>query len=268
MQCYRKLRQNDILGRNKTAYRITVRQLESLVRLSEALARLHMEEEVKPKYVEEAYRLLQKSIIFVESEDIELDMDDNDGEGEEFANGLTAADGPDWQVDEELRDATGMGEDMTEEAEGASPLKRKAASLEGEPSDPAAQGPEEGRPDEEAIASKKEKKEKKKKTQISADKYRDITDMISLFLKQQDSVGGPDYQGTYLSDVVEWYLQQKSAELTDEETFNTQKKLVNQVIKRMIKHEGTLVEVDLGADGAVEYDKKLLKLHPSFSDII
>ena len=67
MDCYRLLRQNDILGRNKTAYRITVRQLESLVRLSEALARLHLDDTVQPVYVKEAYRLLQKSIIFVES---------------------------------------------------------------------------------------------------------------------------------------------------------------------------------------------------------
>ena len=31
--CYRQLRQNDVVGRSKTAYRVTVRQLESLVRL-------------------------------------------------------------------------------------------------------------------------------------------------------------------------------------------------------------------------------------------
>ena len=73
IRSYRLLRENDMIGKNKTAYRITVRQLESLVRLSEALARLHFDEEVKPVYVKEAYRLLQKSIIFVETEDIELE---------------------------------------------------------------------------------------------------------------------------------------------------------------------------------------------------
>ena len=34
------------IGKNKTAYRITVRQLESLIRLAEALARVHLSEEV------------------------------------------------------------------------------------------------------------------------------------------------------------------------------------------------------------------------------
>jgi DNA replication licensing factor MCM6 len=46
-ESYRSLRQNDKLGRGQSAYRITVRQLESTVRLSEALAELHLESEVK-----------------------------------------------------------------------------------------------------------------------------------------------------------------------------------------------------------------------------
>jgi DNA replication licensing factor MCM6 len=92
VEYYRSLRQNDIVGKNRTAYRITVRQLESLVRLSEALARLHLDElvcdsaftvltlklltsfkKIRPKYVKEAHRLLQTSLIFVESADIELE---------------------------------------------------------------------------------------------------------------------------------------------------------------------------------------------------
>merc|ERR1712137_1295411 len=78
---YRNLRQNDCIGRNRTSYKITVRQLESLVRLSEALARLHLDQEVKPAYVLEAFRLIRKSIIHVDTEDIGLE--DGDVEEEE-----------------------------------------------------------------------------------------------------------------------------------------------------------------------------------------
>ena len=72
VQEYKKLRQNDVGPSGKTAYRITVRQLESMVRLSEAIARVYLENEVLPEYVLEASRLLRKSIIHVESEDVVL----------------------------------------------------------------------------------------------------------------------------------------------------------------------------------------------------
>lgn len=69
---YISLRQSDI-SFQKTAYRITVRQLESLVRLSEALARVHLEEYILPSFVKEASRLLRKSIINVDMPNVELD---------------------------------------------------------------------------------------------------------------------------------------------------------------------------------------------------
>jgi DNA replication licensing factor MCM6 len=68
---YKKLRQRE--NSNKSAWRITVRQLESMIRLSEALARMHLLEEVKAEHVEEAYKLLSKSIIRVEQPDIQFD---------------------------------------------------------------------------------------------------------------------------------------------------------------------------------------------------
>jgi DNA replication licensing factor MCM6 len=69
---YTKLRANDITSK-KTAYRITVRQLESIIRLSEALAKVHADDEVRGDYVREACRLLSKSIIPIKKEDVEIE---------------------------------------------------------------------------------------------------------------------------------------------------------------------------------------------------
>jgi DNA replication licensing factor MCM6 len=51
---------------------ITVRQLESLIRLSEAIAKMHCQETIDIKHVQEAYRLLSKAIIHVDQPDIDL----------------------------------------------------------------------------------------------------------------------------------------------------------------------------------------------------
>merc|ERR1712130_525001 len=80
---YRQLRQRD--QSDQKAYRFTVRQLESLIRLSEGLARVHCDSIVSPKYVKEAARLLKKSIISVDSEDVSLfdPMDEEQNENKE-----------------------------------------------------------------------------------------------------------------------------------------------------------------------------------------
>ncbi|EFN51204.1 hypothetical protein CHLNCDRAFT_28165, partial [Chlorella variabilis] len=69
---YKKLRGDDAAPGTATAYRITVRQLEALVRLSEALSRLHLSEHVTREHVKEAYRLVKNSIINVDQADQEL----------------------------------------------------------------------------------------------------------------------------------------------------------------------------------------------------
>ncbi|KAJ1479284.1 MCM2/3/5 family-domain-containing protein, partial [Baffinella frigidus] len=74
---YRELREGDCQGAARAAYRITVRQLESMIRLSEALARLHCDSHVQRKYVDEARRLLKQSIIHVDSADVTLDDFEN-----------------------------------------------------------------------------------------------------------------------------------------------------------------------------------------------
>ena len=74
---YKDLRQGDLSvlrTTQKSSYRITVRQLESLIRLSEAIARAHLDKTISKIYVSEAARLLRKSIIPVEQADVKLEL--------------------------------------------------------------------------------------------------------------------------------------------------------------------------------------------------
>jgi DNA replication licensing factor MCM6 len=90
VQKYKQLRSDDAqggIGRN--SYRITVRQLESLIRLSEAIAKANCADKVTIAFVEEAFKLLSQSIISVEKDDVEfedeeaadeVDMNADDGQ--------------------------------------------------------------------------------------------------------------------------------------------------------------------------------------------
>lgn len=82
---YKELRNDDAQGLGRSSYRITVRQLESMVRLSEAIARANCTEEITPSFVSEAYDLLRQSIIRVEMDDIQIDeeVEPNQDENEE-----------------------------------------------------------------------------------------------------------------------------------------------------------------------------------------
>ena len=85
---YKELRADDAqggIGRN--SYRITVRQLESMIRLSEAIAKANCVDDITPAFVREAFHLLRQSIISVERDDVDVDDEEEDVEPFEGNNG-------------------------------------------------------------------------------------------------------------------------------------------------------------------------------------
>lgn len=72
---YVNLRQN--MKRTKRAWRVTVRQLESLIRLSEAIARAHCVDVVRPEFIRIAAKLIEKTQVTVGSSEVDLATDPN-----------------------------------------------------------------------------------------------------------------------------------------------------------------------------------------------
>lgn len=181
VECYRLLRQQDILGSHKAAYRITVRQLESLVRLSEALARLHLDPVVKEVYVLEALRLLQKSIIFVETTDVALDDNEEQmGASNEKSEQDDASDGPD-DFHEGQDDFPGAGDSQPTERSAPTDLGKRSSL---------------NAPERFTESSKKVRRtskdgggkaEKKPKLNVSNERYREVTQILLLILKKMVS---------------------------------------------------------------------------------
>lgn len=90
---YKELRADDAQGGvGKNSYRITVRQLESMIRLSEAIAKVNCVEEISPEMVVEAYDLLRQSIISVEHDDVEMmDEEETQEDGDTLRRAADAA---------------------------------------------------------------------------------------------------------------------------------------------------------------------------------
>ncbi|KAI4211612.1 MAG: hypothetical protein LQ351_005653 [Letrouitia transgressa] len=94
VQKYKELRADDAQGGiGRHSYRITVRQLESMIRLSEAIAKANCVDDVSEDFVREAASLLRSSIISVEKEDVEVDEDEETEERNDNLNGQMDAGG-------------------------------------------------------------------------------------------------------------------------------------------------------------------------------
>lgn len=260
---YKRLRSDDAAPGTSSAYRITVRQLEALVRLSEALARLHLRDEVTRADVKEAFRLVKNSIVHVEAPDTEL------------AN------------DEIFEDADVMGElgeglpfaNAVEDAE-AAPMVTTAP--EGEQ---AGTAPAENR---EVAADVAPSQTQPKTTRVTQAKLNNVKNLLVMRLRQLETAGaegggqqvavGPDGEvvGAQQKDLLRWYfdyLVQRGA-ITTREQGVEEIVLAEKIVGHLIRREAVLLVVDQPerreGESGIEYTKRVqmervLALNPNYS---
>ena len=194
---YKELRANDAQGGiGRSSYRITVRQLESLIRLSEAVAKANCVEEVIPKFVREAYDLLRQSIVTVEKDDIEVDEEE---EGPTH-HGPSRED-----ADDEMPDA--------HDQDGDSPMQDPGQSEGGD-------------------AQARQEQQARAKTKITYEKYMKILNLLVRRVNEDESHSG---EGVEQEELLVWYLEQIESDLNNEAEMECERDLAVKVLKRMVK---------------------------------
>ncbi|XP_057510639.1 DNA replication licensing factor MCM6 isoform X2 [Actinidia eriantha] len=212
---YVALRRGDTTPGSRVAYRMTVRQLEALVRLSEAIARSHLDVQVHPRHVRIAVRLLKTSIISVESSEIDLsefqeeNRDAGDGDGDD-GNNIGSGQG-------EAHPSSTAPEPASENA---GPANRQG-----------------------------------KKLVITDEYFQRVTQLLVMGLKQhEESVTrqGTGLAGMKQRELIKWYVIQQNEKnnYTSQEEAAADVSKVKAIIESLIRREGYLIVVDDGREAA------------------
>lgn len=222
---YRILRQDDATGAGRNSYRITVRQLESMIRLSEAIARANCTSEITPAFVREAYSLLRQSIIHVEHDAIDFDEEELEGEREN--------DRP-HNVDNEDVQMAGDGTVTDAADESAIPVRVNIAGRQAAPG-PSGSSSRAGS----LVPTTEPAPRPKRRMVITHDKYMELQSMVVLYLSEHEQKTG---KGLDREELIDWYLEQKEEEMQDIEELEYEKELIVKLLRRLVK-ENYLLEV-------------------------
>ncbi|XP_031415647.1 MCM6 minichromosome maintenance deficient 6, like [Clupea harengus] len=201
---YKRLRQRDSSGGTaKSAWRITVRQLESMLRLSEAMARLYCSDEVYPKHVKEAFRLLNKSIIRVDSPDISFDQD---------------------QDNEDLNDKKDLMHEEEAQQKITNGTNGHAMEME---------QPDQERPVAAAAA--------KPAIRMSFSEYRRVSNLLVLHMQKLEQLD--EESSLKKSELINWYLKEMESEIDSEAELIAKKSLIERVIHRLVHYDHVIIEL-------------------------
>lgn len=229
---YRILRQDDATGGGRNSYRITVRQLESMIRLSEAIARANCTSEITPAFVREAYTLLRQSIIHVEQDDIDFDEEELEGEREGDRGRRTAGDDVEESQDVEMSAAEMDAMDQIEESSmGVNGIVHpNGAAIQAEtPSSRAGSAV----PDTAAAGSPASAPAPpKRRMVITHDKYMTLQSLIVFHLSATERETG---KGIDRDELIDWYLELKESEIQDVDELEYEKELITKMLRKLVK---------------------------------
>ncbi|XP_056913100.1 DNA replication licensing factor MCM6 [Takifugu flavidus] len=227
---YKRLRQRDSSGGvSKSAWRITVRQLESMIRLSEGMARMHCCDEVQPKHVKEAFRLLNKSIIRVETPDVNLEQDEElEEEEEQQEEGNAVPNGVNGHVNGINGHADGVN---------------GHAGVHTEPGS-----------------------HPKPALRLSFSEYKRISNLLVWHLRRAEEA--EEEEELKKSAVVNWYLKEIESEIDSEEELVNKKGLIEKVLHRLVHYDHILIELSQaglkGSESASTQEEAVLVVNPNY----
>ncbi|KAM6918316.1 DNA replication licensing factor MCM6 [Xenentodon cancila] len=229
---YKRLRQRDGSGGvAKSAWRITVRQLESMIRLSEGMARMHCCDEVQPKHVKEAFRLLNKSIIRVETPDINLEQED------------------------ELEE-----EEQTQEEGGVNGVNGHVEGVNGH--DGGIDGHVDG-----VNGHAEPGAHSKPALRLSFAEYKRISNLLVLHLRKVEDA--EDEEELKKTAVVNWYLKEIESEIESEEELISKKGLIEKVLHRLVHYDHILIELSQaglkGSESGSKEEEVVLVVNPNYT---
>ncbi|DBA75227.1 TPA: MCM DNA helicase complex subunit mcm6 [Trebouxia sp. C0004] len=240
---YIQLRAGDAVG--GAVYRITVRQLEALVRLSEAHARIRCSAVIEPRDVREAKRLVKSSIIAVETTEQEVDDEDfiqDSAEVTDFVKAHRGSEMPPAATEPQGAEMMDVDEPSTSaravRSQGASNL---LGAQEPEPeSSVAAQG------EAAAIAEPQQRQG----TKVSQKKVDQVKTLFVQRLREVEAAGDaagssaePSQAGLPQKDLLSWYFDKmvESHQYHSVEELSQDYVLVCKIVHHLIKRDNVLI---------------------------
>ncbi|KPI83914.1 putative DNA replication licensing factor [Leptomonas seymouri] len=247
---YRDMRLQDSLSNRSKVYRVTTRLLESMIRLSEATAKIYMSEEVTPTHVEVALELMRQSMSTLDMTEVEL----VGGAGDEGS--------PNHVEEQQQHQIGGSSTTVKREPEAAHGIGSNAvASIASEKRHGDGAGgssyAEASNVGADALTSSTAvsaatAEAPRRKVSIKADHYFAIVNRLVAHLKSLSEDMAPTRQ-----ELVTWYLEQ--VKTLNRPLLEAELRYVNLVLSKLVK-EGKLLEVDVN-----EGDAPRIFLDPNFN---